>query len=74
MKSFYGGLVGKKSLRYQPVIGADKRRFASNILHGTAMQLGGLRGARRLAKAVASTLGPGGRNVVIDPFSKANFN
>ena len=31
-------------------------------------------GARHLAAAVASTLGPGGRTVVIDPFKQAEFN
>ena len=52
----------------------QKRAFGSQIVHGKKLQVGALRGARRLAKAVGATLGPGGRTVVIDPFQAANFN
>lgn len=38
------------------------------------MQAGALIGARRLGRAVEATLGPGGRNVVVDPFQAGNFN
>ena len=45
-----------------------RRNFATKIVHGREVQAGALKGANMLAKAVSSTLGPGGRNVVIDPF------
>ena len=38
------------------------------------MQAGTYVGARRLGKAVEATLGPGGRNIAIDPFDSSNFN
>lgn len=39
------------------------------IVKGLDSHLGILRGARILSKAVATTLGPGGRNVAIDPWT-----
>ena len=47
---------------------------SKTIVHGRKMQAGTVQGARLLAETVASTLGPGGRNVVIDPFKEAQFN
>jgi chaperonin GroEL len=37
------------------------------------MRAGSLAGAQRLAKAVGSTLGPGGRSVVSDPYEEAIY-
>ena len=53
---------------------AAHRSFGSKtIVHGRKMQAGTVSGARSLAEAVASTLGPGGRNVVIDPFKQSQI-
>ena len=51
-----------------------RRFYGSSIVHGKPFQAGAIIGARRLAKAVGATLGPGGRNVVIDPHKASNFN
>ena len=52
----------------------SRRTFGTKIVHGRQMQAGVLVGAKRLGRAVEATLGPGGRNVVIDPFQESNFN
>ena len=56
------------------LVEVSSQDFGTRISYGAEMQLGALMGARRLAKTVGATLGPGGRNVVIDPHSASNFN
>ena len=41
---------------------------------GTDLRQQALLGAQRLSKAVQLTLGPGGRNVIIDPFDPLKFS
>merc|ERR1719464_682534 len=51
----------------RPVASGAARSFATkDIQHGAAARAGMLSGANRLADAVAVTLGPKGRNVVIE--------
>lgn len=49
------------------------RSFTTRIVIGGDVRKRALQGAQTLSKAVQLTLGPGGRNVIIDPFDPLKF-
>ena len=49
-------------------------RGGSKIVQGKDLRRHALKGAVSLSRAVERTLGPAGRNIVIDPNEKSNMN
>ena len=50
------------------------KEFSTLIVNGSHMRRKAVAGANKLSQTVKVTLGPSGRNVVVDPFDPANFN
>ena len=50
---------------------SQRASFTTRIVTGNSLRLNALNGAQKLSRAVQLTLGPGGRNVIIDPFDPA---
>ena len=55
------------------LISNQRRTMSKSVIHGDLVRKGGSSGATLLARAVRSTLGPSGRNVVIDPYEMAKY-